>query len=80
MTPAEVIAMRDKLARVGWNDACADGLCPSFCNHRKAECPTCQVEWAWGADVSKIEQLVAEHNERFHGVVAPPKNEGGNDD
>ena len=68
MTPAEVLAMRDRLARVGWNDACLDGLCPSFCNHRKAECEACGVEWAWGADESKIEEYVAEHNKEVHDV------------
>ena len=57
-----------------------DGLAEPWSGYVWLNPPYSHAAWAWGADVSKIEQLVAEHNERFHGVVAPPKNEGGNDD
>ena len=32
-----------------------------------AECPDCQIEWAWGAPVDVIEELVEKHNAQAHG-------------
>lgn len=54
-------------ARIGFNDFCADGLCPSFCNHRLIKCEECGIEWGWGGDLVKLEQMRDEHNAERHG-------------
>ena len=53
-------------AHIGFNDFCADGLCPSFCNHRLIKCTECGIEWGWGGDLVMLEQMRDEHNAKEH--------------